>query len=309
MTFGANIHRAGRKPPKAGSVAVLDPVVEALRSYVLHAGVIGIAEGMLVILATSGILGAAMTQNSVRTTGVAAVTVAVLGLFVLLVANKLEWRRQTERDERLLRHYCDLLHERCDYTWHISDWHQVVQIEANGDTVETITFTAVSDCEALDFLTFWEGPNWEWPEKHRRGVDVRVRSVEDEGEGGSRFDVTTCWLSRGRLKVMVHLSEPASSGTEIRLEAEFRWPAKCLPFIQGAPEQFVKKFSPGPEHLEYTVVLPPGFSSFYDSVGLKSGTERYSIQRHINDGGREEIRLVADAISTGSRVGMKLDIK
>ena len=121
--------------------------------------------------------------------------------------------------------------------------------------------------------------------------------------------MTTCWLSRGRLKVMVHLTEPALRDTEISLVAEFTFPAKCLPFVQGAPEEFVKKFSPGPEHLEYTVVLPPGCSGYWDGVGLKSAAESYSIQRSTNTSGREEINLVADGVATGARVGMKLDIK
>lgn len=304
MTFGAGTRR---KQSKTGSSTKLGSVLGSLKSRTLRAG---IPEGALGILAGCGIVGAALGTACIRTTAVVAVTVAVAGLFILLTTNKLKWRRRTEVDRRLLRHYCDLLHERSDQNWHISDWHQVVTIEANGDTRDKITFIAVSDCEALDFITFWEGPNWEgWPEKHRSKVDVRVRSVEVDGEGGSRFDVTSSWLSRGRLKVTVHLSEPATCGTEIHLEAEFFWPAKCLPFIQGTPEKFVKKFTPGPEHLEYTVILPPGCSSYYDSVGLKAGAERYSIQRNTTGNGREEIRLVADGIATGTRVGMRLDIK
>lgn len=289
---------------------MLGSTVEALQSYVLNAGVIGVVEGLLGILAFGGILSAVLGRTGIRAAALVAVIVAILGLFIVLVANKLEWRRRTELDRRLLLRYCDLLHERGNFTWRITDWRQVVTIEANGDTQDKITFTAVPDCDALDFLTFWEGPNWEWPERYRRKTDVRVRSVELEGDGGgTRFDVTTCWLSRGRLKVMVHLSEPALRGTEISLAAEFTWPAKNLSLLQGAPEEFVKKFSPGPEHLEYTVVLPPGCSGYWDGVGLKSGTERYSVQRHTNTSGREEISLVADRVRTGARVGMKLDIK
>lgn len=289
---------------------MLGSTVEALQSYVLNTGVIGIVEGLLGILAVGGILSAMLGQAGVRAAAIVAVVVAVLGLFVLLVANKLEWRRRTELDRRLLRRYCDRLHERCSFTWRITEWRQVVTIEANGDTRDKITFTAVPDCDELDFLTFWEGPNWEWPERYRRKTSVHVRSVELEGDGGgTRFEVTTCWLSRGRLKVMVHLTEPALRDTEISLVADFFWPAKNLPLLQGEPEEFVKKFSPGPEHLEYTVVLPPGCSGYWDGVGLKSGTENYSIQRRTNTSGREEINLVADGVATGARVGMKLDIK
>lgn len=309
MTFGASIRRTRRKRSKTGSSTMLGSTVEALQSYVLNTGVIGIVEGLLGILATGGILSALLGQAGVRAASTIVVAVAVLGLFVLLATNKLEWRRQTELDRRLLLRYCNLLHERCNFTWRITDWRQVVTIEANGDTLDKITFTAVPDCDTLDFLTFWEGPNWEWPERYQRKTDVFVRSVEVDGEGGTRFDVTTCWLSRGRLKVMVHLSEPALRDTEINLMAEFSFPAKSLPLMQGQPEEFVKKFSPGPEHLEYTVVLPPGYSGYWDGVGLKSGTKRYSIQRRTNTSGREEISLVADGVSTGARVGMKLDIK
>lgn len=310
MTFGASIRRTRRKQSKTGQSTMLGSIVEALQSYVLNTGVIGIVEGVLGILACGGILSALLGHTGVRAAATVAVTVAILGLFALLVANKLEWRRRTELDRRLLLRYCDLLHERCNFTWRVTDWRQVVTIQANGDTHDKITFTAVPDCDALDFLTFWEGPNWNWPERYRRTTDVHVRSVEVDGEGGgTRFDVTTCWLSRGPLKVMVHLGEPALRGTEISLVAEFTFPAKCLPFVQGAPEEFVKKFTPGPEHLEYTVVLPPGCSGYWDGVGLKSGTESYSIQRRTNTSGCEEISLVAEAVATSARVGMKLDIK
>ncbi|MDX8028617.1 hypothetical protein SK803_00270 [Lentzea sp. BCCO 10_0856] len=309
MTLGANIRRKRRKRLKTGQSTMLGSTVEALQSYVLNAGVIGVVEGLLGILAFGGILSALLGRTSIRAAAIVAVIVAVLGLFALLAANKLEWRRRTELDRRLLLRYCNLLHERCNFTWRVTDWRQVVTIEANGDTHDKITFTAVPDCDALDFLTFWEGPNWDWPARYQRKTQVHVRSVELEGEGGTRFDATTCWLSRGRLKVLVHLSEPALRDTEISLVAEFSFPAKCQPFVQGAPEEFVKRFSPGPEHLEYTVVLPPGCSGYWDGVGLKSGTERYSIQRRTNTSGREEISLIADRVRNGARVGMKLDIK
>ncbi|WP_189152549.1 hypothetical protein [Lentzea pudingi] len=202
-------------------------MVDSLQSYVLHAGVIGIVEGVLGILAVGGILSAVLGQTGIRAAAVVAVVVAVLGLFILLVANKLEWRRRTELDRRLLLRYSNLLHERCNFTWRITDWRQVVTIETNGDTRDKITFTAVSDCDALDFLTFWEGPNWEeWPERHRRKTEVRVRSVEVDGEGGSRFDVTSCWPSRGRLKVTVHLKRTGGArhrnppGSRVHLACE-----------------------------------------------------------------------------------------
>ncbi len=309
MTFGAAVRRTRRKQVQVGSSTMLGSTVGALQSYVLNTGVIGIIEGVLGILATGGILSIVLGQPGIRAVAMIAVTIAVLGLFVLLAANKLEWRRRTELDRRLLLRYCEVLHERCSVTWRITDWRQVVTIEANGDAHDKITFTAVADCDVLDFLTLWEGPNWEWPDRLKRKIDVRVRSVELDGEGGTRLDVTSRWLSRGRLKMMVHLGEPAVRGTEIHLVVEFSWPAKCLPFVQGVPEEFVKTFTPGAEHLEYTVVLPPGCGGYWDGVGLKSGTERHTVQRRTNTSGREEISLVADGIATGARVGMKLDIK
>src|SRR5687768_5980561 len=134
MTFGASIRRTRRKQSKIRSSTMLGSTVEALQSYVLNAGVIGIVEGLLGILAVGGILSALLGQAGVRAAAIVAVIMAVLGLFVLLVANKLEWRRRTELDRRLLRRYCYLLHERCNFTWRITKWRQVVTIEANGDT-------------------------------------------------------------------------------------------------------------------------------------------------------------------------------
>lgn len=308
MTFGASVRSTRRKSPEPGSVTKPASVIESLRSSVLHTR-IGIAEVVLGLIAAGGIFSALLGHGGIRIAAIIAVVVAVLGLFALLVVTKREWRRHADLDRRLLLRYCNLLHERSNTAWRVLDWRQVVTIEANGDAHDKIRFTALPDCDTLDFLTFWEGPNWEWPGRHQRRTGIRVRGMELDGDSDRRFDVTSVWLTRGRLKVMVHASEPVLRGTKINVQAEFTWPAKCLPFIQGRQEEFVKIFTPGLEHLEYTVVLPPGLSGDWYGVGLKALTERYSVRQHVNKNGREEIRLVADGVATGARVGMKLEIK
>ncbi|MGW6932362.1 hypothetical protein ACWGE0_20070 [Lentzea sp. NPDC054927] len=230
-------------------------------------------------------------------------------MFSSLIAGKLKRQHRAELDRKSLLYYYNILHERHNYTCTVTSWRQLTTIEANGDTHERIEFTAIPNVDALHFLTFWEGPGWDWPEKHKKNTRLHVSEVQVEEENKSRFDVTSYWLTQGRLKVALHLGEPVAKGKKIHVAADFSWPAKSLPFTQGLTDEFVKKFTPGPQALQYTIVLPPGCSAHFDSIGLKNGAERYSIQRRINSNKREEVSLTAHRVTAGARVGMKLNIR
>jgi hypothetical protein len=247
---------------------------------------------------------------AIRAGAVVAVGIGVLGLFTLLVAQRLEGQRRSELDRRLVKRYCNTLEQRYGHACRVKSWKQVVVVDTNGDTHETITLTVTPDCDFLDFFSFWQGPDAEdWPESARRKVRVKVHSPVRDGRGGTRHDFTLAWAERNRLCVTVHFGQPVPRGGEIEIEAVLDWPGKCAPLVRGdSPEEFVLAFDPPASRVEYTVVLPRHCAVRYDIVGVGAGWHDCALDRRDNKLGQAELTLVAHDPPVGRRVGMRLDL-
>lgn len=302
-----SVHRGG----SGRSTSMFGGFITWLQDHVVYTGVLGVVEGVLGVLAFGGLLSALLGSAAIKAGAIVAVAVGVLGLFFLLVANRLEWRRRTELDRRLLRRYCDTLEKRHGQQWHVAEWDQEVHISENGDVWTRIGLTAVAACDMLDFCSLLDGPNWvDWPDRHRRKVKVKVRSVEAGGEGGTRSDVTFTWTSRSRIKIMVHLNEPVPRGTEVRFVVDLAWPARCVPLMRGySAEDFVLRFGGPVDRVRYVVVLPSGFRACYDKIGPLRDADEYSLTSEVNRAGQVETTLVANKPPARRRVGMRLDLK
>lgn len=298
-----SVHRGG--PGKPASL------FGRLQDYVVYTGVLGVVEVALGALALAGLLGALLGRNdAVRAFSVVVVLLGLLALFGLLVANRVEWRRRVEVDRRLLRNYCDTLEKRHGQQWQVKSWVQEVDVRPNGDVFERISVTVVVECDLLDFCSFTNGPNWDWPDRYRPKVKVKVRSVEVGYEGGTRFDYTSTWLSRSRLKTMVHLNEPAPRGSEISFVVDLEWPAKCAPLMQGySADKFVVAFSRPLEFAQYVVVLPADYRVCFDKIGLIQGRNDYTLVSAVNHARQTETVLTVRDVPAYHEFGMRLDLK
>jgi hypothetical protein len=185
-----SVHRGGPGKPAT--------TFGRLQDYVVYTGVLGVVEVGLGGLALTGLAGALLSRNDAeRASSVVVVLISMLGLFVLLVANRAEWRRRIDVDRRLLRNYCDTLEKRHGQQWRVKSWVQEVDVRPHGDVFERISVTVV-ECEFLDFCSIINGSKWDWPDRYRPRVKVKVCSVEVGYEGGARFDYTSTWMSRHR---------------------------------------------------------------------------------------------------------------
>ncbi len=91
---------------------------------------------------------------------------------------------------------------------------------------------------------------------------------------------------------------------------EKEWPEKCAPLMrERRPDEFAVTFAGGIEYLEYVVVLPDGFDTYCDAIGLVKGRDDYSIAIKRTGAAPVEVRLVARGIPSQQRVGMRLDLK
>ena len=84
---------------------------------------------------------------------------------------------------------------------------------------QKVCFTVVAEYDRLDFVSFHDRVNWDWPEKHQGKVKVEVRTPESYGIGGTRLDITHRWMRKGQIKTFIHLDKPIARGEEFTLSS------------------------------------------------------------------------------------------
>jgi hypothetical protein len=239
---------------------------------------------------------------------VTAVMLAALSMVIVIARSRTQWRKRAERDQRLLGHYCDILQDRFSY-WRIKDWDERVVVDAKGNARQYITVRVLVESDDVDFFRVRMGAHWKQPLKYRKKVKVWVRSLEVDGLGGTRSDITTSWLHDNRLEVLTHFSSPVEKNELINLTMEIEWPKKCAPLMSGKPDDFVMRFTRHIERTNWAIVLPAGTEVYMDPIGLKTGEDSYEVKQRVDGDGNTEVRLTAKDIEPYRRFGIRLDQK
>jgi len=289
---------------------MLKGFIEWLESHLIKAGVLGLAEGALAILAFGGIMSALLGTTAVKASAIVVVLLANLGTFIILLSSRRELRRRSERDQLLLGHYCRVLRDRSDFSWRVITWSEVITIKANGDSSTVVTVKAIVESAFLDFFRLCLGAIWNQPQRYRKRVKVSARSLEIDGIGGARYEVTSSWMPDGRLEFLAHFKSPLNLGEKIELTVELEWPGKCIPLIRyREPEEFRVHFRNRVEMAHYVVVLPEGVESYCQPIGFVPGENRNVIKSSRNRSGQQEISFTAYDLPAREVVGMRLDLK
>lgn len=279
-------------------------------TYLSRAGVIGLVEGALGVLAFGGALSAVLGDASAKLGAAAAVLLAALGLIVLLAASRAEWRRRSELYDHLVTRYCAAFRSDNATSWQVTRWIERHRIEDNGDATVQITIHAVVTCNLLRFYCLRVGAGVGQPAALRKRVDVQVRSVVFEGVGGARCDLTKHWLDDDRLELLIHFPSPVHRGSEFRILIDSWWPARSKMLVRDRlPDDFCVRVKPPLELLEYTVVLPGGDEAFYDPIGFRPDDPRFLLVSQSDGTGRQEICLTGKGLTEAGRTGIRVDLK
>ncbi len=262
------------------------------------------------LLSFSVLLGAITGNVAIRAGALAAVLLFVLYAFLALVADRRRLLRHNEKNRRLVSKYCNIMKSRLASEWAVTKWDQLVKIDSNGDTVQIMTIHAVSECDLLEFYRLSVGADWEQPEKYRKRVKLKVRSVDIAGADGPKCDVTTSWTSDNKLEALVHLPVPVANGEEFRVVMEWEWPAKCRPLMrEGTSEEFCMNLTRVTQKLRYRVQLPGKLDVYLAPVGFRNGEPGYSLKSARTKAGHTEITLNATSVPSLRKVGMRLELK
>jgi hypothetical protein len=268
-----------------------------------------IVKAVVGLLGFAALLGALLGDTAIRAGAIVAVLLVLLAVMLLLLADRRRLRQEIKSNRRLVTRYCDIITDRSRPVVRVRSWQQVAVIEPNGDTREVITVHGVVQ-RKMHFMPLRFGSGWDQPERHRRGVRVKVRSLRVSGDRGTSWVVTSSWLPDGRLDLISHLHSPVAGDTEIHLEMEWFWPAKCAPLVRNRePDEFAFRFSNPVESVSYTVILPRRLDAYYDPIGFGPNDTAFSITPGRSQEGRNQFVLTARNLPLKRRIGMRLELK
>lgn len=261
------------------------------------------------LLSFAVLLGAITGNLAIKAGGLVVVLLFILFVTLALLADRRRLARDNETNRQLVSKYCNLMKDRLDSSWAITKWDQLVRIDADGNTTQIMTIHAVADCDFLDFYKLSVGATWSQPEKYRKRVKLKVRSVDAEGIHGPKCDVTKAWMADNKLEALVHLPTPVKRGGEFRVIMEWEWPAKCRPLMRDAQsEDFCLAMTRVTQKLRYRVQIPEKFDIYYSPIGFTLPQEGYTLKR-TKRAGQTEVTLTASEVPTALKVGMRLELK
>jgi hypothetical protein len=281
-----------------------------LHEHAAHAGLPGLLEGALAIMAFAGALSAILGIAAIRAGAMFAIIFGVLGLIATLLFSRLEKASKSELYNDLLARYCRILSDQFEHSWKMTHWKDELSVRSNGDTTEIITVRAIVNCDRMDFFKIYTGPGWNYAKRLRAEVKIKVRSLTAGNTGGTRREVTHSWTESGNFEIITHFKEPLARGCEINLHVELEWPSRCLPLMRRhTPEDFALTFTSPIDYLEYRISLPSGFDVYYDTIGLTEKLDNFKSSYDARPDGGIEVTLIARDLHQNHRVGLRLDLK
>lgn len=283
-----------------------------LDSYIAREEPSTVLKALVGLMAFAGLLGTIFGNQAIRAGAFATVIVFVVSTILLLLADRRRLQREHDVHRELLTRYCDLIiDDDVEPLISVTNWVQRLHVWPNGDVREVLTLDAVALREEVYFMRMPSGSEWDQPERYRRNVRIRARSIGENGASGPHWHVTTFWMSTALLKSIIHFRSPVLKGEAFRLEVERFWPAKCLPLMRHhAAENFVFHATERVRihRMEYRVILPAGFDAVYEPIGFTDQHARTSVEAHTDNEGRKVIVCTATDLPIRKQLGMRLEL-
>jgi hypothetical protein len=290
---------------------MLRSFISWLDDYLAGEGPSTVVKAVVGLMSFAALLGALLGSTAIKMGALVVVIFVVLTMMLILLADRRRIQREADEHRRLLTLYCNFIIDPPKPTIRVLKWEQVVSVEPNGDAREVINIHGVVLRDELYFLALRATPRWEQPHRYRSRVKVKARSLLVDGARGTSWAITSSWRTDGELDLLAHLHQPATYGSEIRLEIERYWPGKCIPLmVKRDQDEFTLRFreTMPVESATYEIILPPGVDAYYDPIGFTQPNGSYSIKSDRKQG-RCTFTFFAECIAPNHLVGMKLELK
>lgn len=283
-----------------------------LDAYLVHEEPAAVLKALAGLLAFAGLLGTIFGSQAIRAGAFVATILFALCAILLLVTDRRRLQRELDISRTLLARYADfIIDNKLEPLVSIEEWAQKVFVQPNGDVREVVTINAVALREEIYFLRLHAGSEWDQPERYRKGLTVRARSIKNNGVAGPHWIVTNTWLSADKLNSIVHFQSPIRRVDEFRLEMKRFWPAKCLPLMRGhIAERFTFRTTEliQIQQMRHSLVLPAGFDAVYEPIGFTEPHNHLCVESDIDDEGRRVIVFRATQLPKRRTVGFRLEL-
>lgn len=280
-----------------------------LDDYLHGEGSPAIARAFVGIMSFAVLIGAVVGSLAVKAGALISVILLLISSSLILLSDRRRLRREVEKHEQLVSHYCKQVDE-LRPAYEIISWETVCTVSASGDGRSLIKIRVKVLSDNFWFMRLWEGCGWPQSSRHRRHVKLKARSILVGDTPGVSLKQTSSWGSDGRLDLIIHFSEPPKEGEVVSFVVENTWPGRCVPLMRDrSPDRFSFKFRQPAAHARYKVVLPAGQDAYVEPVGFRNNEENFQLSVDKDDDGRFVCTFEAFNPPTEQRIGFTLEVK
>lgn len=281
-----------------------------LDDYLAGEGPPAVARAVVGILSFAALLGALFGSVAVKAGILVAVLLALVGMALLLLADRRSLRSKYEAHRSLVSRYCAFISKEMKTAPQIVEWDQTTTVDSRGDVKESIVIRGKTLRDNIQFFRLTSDACWEMPQRLRRKVQINVRSVSVTGVPGTRLTVSSTWTTNSRIDLIVHFCVPPRGGSEISIAIDWEWPGKCIPLVRGEPDDFVFLMRGHPITFgRKKVILPEGCDAYYEPVGFSEDEEGFRLDRTVNSEGRVQFLFECHQLDVYRRAGVRLELK
>jgi hypothetical protein len=166
-----------------------------LDDYLAGEGPPAVARAVVGILSFAALLGAPLGNVAVKAGILLAILMALVGMALLLLADRRSLHSKYEAHRSLVSRYCAFISKEMKTAPQIIDRDQSATIDSRGDVKESIGIWGKTLCGNIRFLRLISDARWDTPQRLRRKVQINVRSISVTGIPGTRLTVSSTWVS------------------------------------------------------------------------------------------------------------------
>ncbi|MFD4644548.1 hypothetical protein ACFWN2_45085 [Lentzea sp. NPDC058436] len=252
------------------------------------------------------LLGAVLGSAAIKSGALIAAVLLITITGIALVANNATERRELEKERALLARYCNQL-DKTRPGYQILEWKEKIVIGERGDAHSKLTIRLRPLGPDLLFVRVKFGCGWPQQPRYRRQVKMTVRNLLVDGSPGTTLHQTLTWPKDGVLDAVIHFHEAPSENAEISFGIELDWPKRCLPLIEGSPDEFAFMFAQPVTDAVYRVVLPRGHDVYLEPIGRLD--EGFELDKAWDDDERRTVTLMLTDPPLRHRAGARLELR
>ncbi|RAS64126.1 hypothetical protein C8D87_106532 [Lentzea atacamensis] len=276
-----------------------------LEEFIRGHGPPAVAKAVVGLMSFAVLLGAVLGSTAIKSGALVAAILLAATAGIVLAANRGSERRELEAHKELVSRYCNHI-DKVRAGYQIREWDETMVIGDRGDAQAKVTVRLRPLRADLLFIRLKFGCGWNQPARYRHRVRMSVRNLLVDGSAGTTLQKTLSWPKDGAMTAIIHFHSPPQEDSEISFAVELDWPKRCLPLMEGSPDEFALMFAQPVAHAIYKVVLPTDTDAYVEPIGQTP--DGYRLDKCQDDMRRQTITLELFDPPVRHRAGARLEL-